>query len=241
PTTINPDPEGVIHAPQVIAAALPGPQPNLDAGPEWHYKLLSPMRRAIAANMSATLNTPTFRVSAELPLAALRQAAKTCQLSLTLLLARALALSVQENPLFNDVYTTAGLVTRKQINVGIAADIPGGLITPVIEDAARRPTGELAEDWRILKTKLAKQQLIPDDYEGATIYLSNLGMFDVVESFEAIVPLGATAILSVGAEKKGFASFVLSCDHRVVYGAEAARFMQTFKQLINKPGDWLKC
>jgi len=64
-------------------------------------------------------------------------------------------------------------------------------------------------------------------------------MFDVVRSFEAIVPLGAAAILSVGAESNGLANFTLSCDHRVVYGADAARFLETFAALLNNPRDWL--
>ncbi|WP_457665947.1 dihydrolipoamide acetyltransferase family protein [Thiolapillus sp.] len=238
-TSVSPDAQGIIQAPQVIAAAMQGPQPALDAGPKWHYKMLSSMRRAIADNMSATVNTPTFRVSAHLFLGALHQAARDKKHSLTLLLAKALALTVTEHPLFNAVYTPAGLAVRQQVNVGIAADVPGGLLTPVLQDAAGRPVKELAEDWRILKEKLARQRLAPEDYEGATIYLSNLGMFDVVSSFEAIVPLGAAAILSAGAEKDDTATFTLSCDHRVVYGADAARFMKTFAEMLNNPGDWL--
>ena len=236
---ITPNAQGIIQAPQVVAAALQGPQPNLDSGPKWHYKMLSSMRRAVADNMSATLHTPTFRVSAHLSLGPLHQAARDKKQSLTLLLARALALTVVEHPLFNAVYTPIGLAVRQQVNVGIAADVPGGLLTPVLQDAAERTLKELAEDWRILKEKLTRQRLTPEDYEGATIYLSNLGMFDVVSSFEAIVPLGAAAILSVGAEKDSVATFTLSCDHRVVYGADAARFMKTFAQMLNNPGGWL--
>ncbi len=241
PTTIAADFQGVIHAPQILAAALQSPQPNLDAGPEWHYKLLTPMRRAVAENMIATLNTPTFRISSVFQIDPLHLAAREVQLSFTLLLARALALAVKAHPLFNEVYTSVGLVTRKRVDVGIAADIPHGLVTPVIRDAAERPIKELATNWNRLKEKLARQRLTPDEYEGATIYLSNLGVFDVVTSFEAIVPLGAAAILSVGAAKNGMANFVLSCDHRVIYGADAARFMQTFEHIIEKPGDWLTC
>ncbi len=237
--TTNPDPHGFIHSPQVVAAALQGTSPDLDAGPEWHYKLLSPMRRAIATNMAATLNTPTFHISADLPFDPLHQAARTHGLSPTLLLARALALTTGKHSDFNSVFTPRGLAVRKQVNVGIAADTPRGLVTPVLADAARRPIMELAEDWRILKDKLTRQRLTPDDYKGATIYLSNLGVFNVVKSFAAIIPLGAAAILSVGAEKQGIASFVLSCDHRVVYGADAAHFMQTFEQLISNPEGWL--
>lgn len=241
PTTISADYQGVIHAPQVLAAALQDTQPNLEAGPEWHYKLLTPMRRAVADSMRATLNTPTFHIGSVCQIDPLHLAARKGQFSLTLLLARALALTVKAHPLFNELYTSVGLITRHRVDVGIAADIPGGLVTPVLRDAAERPIKELATDWRMLKEKLARQRLVPDEYEGATIYLSNMGMFDVVTSFKAIVPLGASAILSVGAKKKGRAHFTLSCDHRVVYGADAARFMQTFENLIEKPEGWLTC
>ncbi|WP_456447324.1 dihydrolipoamide acetyltransferase family protein [Thiolapillus sp.] len=236
--TVPPGPQGIIQAPQVVAAAMQGPQPNLDAGPGWRFKMLSSMRRAVADNMSATVNTPTFRISSDLRMDLLRQAAKKRGMSLTLLLAKALALTVTKHPLFNAVYTPNGLALRQQVNVGIAADVPGGLLTPVLHNAAERPVPELAEDWRILKNKLKRQRLAPQDYEGATIYLSNLGMFKVVKSFEAIVPLGAAAILSVGAQKDGAASGTLSCDHRVVYGADAARFLETLTALLNNPGDW---
>ncbi|BAO44687.1 dihydrolipoamide acetyltransferase family protein [Thiolapillus brandeum] len=236
--TVPPGPQGIVQAPQVLAAAMQGPQPKLDAGPEWRFKMLSSMRRAIADNMSATVRTPTFRVSSDLRMDLLHQAAKDRKYSLTLLLARALALTVTEHPLFNAVYTPAALALRQQVNVGIAADVPGGLLTPVLQNAAERPLSELAEDWRILKNKLRQQRLVPGDYEGATIYLSNLGMFKTVSSFEAIVPLGAAAILSVAAERNSLASFTLSCDHRVVYGADAARFLGTFGAMLENPGDW---
>ncbi len=236
---VKPGPDGVIRAAQVIAAAMQGPSPDLDAGPAWHYKLLTPMHRAVAENMIATLSTPTFRVSSQLSIDTLHQAAKEARQSLSLLLARALALSVHEHPRFNEVYTPAALVVRERVDVGIAVDVPGGLVTPVIRDAAGRPVAELAEDWRILKDKVNKQRLVPEDYSGATVYLSNLGLFDVVSSFEAIVPLGAAAILAVGAAHGGIASFTLSCDHRVVYGADAARLMQTLADLLATPGDWL--
>ena len=227
--------DGVIHAPQVLAAALAGPVPNLEAGPAYRYKLFTPMHRAVANNMIATLNTPTFRVSARLPLAPLKAMAHEQQQSVTLLLARASALCVQAHPNFNAVYTPRALVVRKQVDVGIAVDVPGGLLTPVLRDAAQRPLDELSEDWRILRDKIKRNRLAPNDYQGASFYLSNLGVFEQVTHFDAIVPLGAAAILSLGAEQDGKAEFTLSCDHRVVFGAEAARFLETLSGYLSNP------
>ncbi len=232
---VAPGPDGRVQAAQVVAAALAGPQPDLDAGPPWTLQPLSPMQQAVADNMRASLAIPSFRVSARLPLGPLAEAAKTQQHSLSLLLARACALAVQAHPRFNAAFTPAGLAQRERVDVGIAVDVPDGLVTPVIRDAAGRPLDELAEDWRILKNKIARRRLRPEDYSGATFYLSNLGTFPEVTVFDAIVPMGAAAILAVGAAHDGEANFTLSCDHRVVYGADAARFLATLGELLRDP------
>ncbi len=234
--SVKPGADGVITSRHVLAAALAGPQPNLDAGPPYRYKLLTSMHRAVAENMAATVQTPTFRVNAQLPVATLQQHAHEQEMSFTLLLARELALTVVEHPEFNMVWTPRGLAVRDRVDVGIAVDIPGGLVTPVIRDAANRAIEELAEDWRILRDKTRRQRLAPSDYEGATIYLSNMGMFAAVRSFDAIVPLGAAAILAVGASLDGKALMTLGCDHRVVYGADAARFMETLRKRLQNAG-----
>jgi pyruvate dehydrogenase E2 component (dihydrolipoamide acetyltransferase) len=108
-------------------------------------------------------------------------------------------------------------------------------LTPVLRDAAERPVDELAEDWRILKDKINRQRLVQEDYEGASFYLSNLGLFPVVHSFDALVPLGAAAILAIGAECCGQCLFTLSCDHRVVSGADSARFLTTLQGYLQHP------
>ncbi len=231
--------DGIIHAPQVLSAALAGPVPNLDAGPAYRYKLFTTMHKAVANNMIATLSTPTFRVSARLSFTPLKDLAHEQQQSVTLLLARACALCVQKHPHFNAVYTPRAMAMREQVDVGIAVDIPGGLVTPVLRDAARRPLDELNDDWRILRDKVKRNRLGPDDYQGATFYLSNLGVFEQVTHFDAIVPPGAAAILSLGAEQDGKVEFTLSCDHRVVFGADAARFLATLSQLLDNPKDSL--
>ena len=234
-TTVPPGPDGVVHAAQVLAAALAGPQPQLEAGPPYRYKLFTPMHRAVAENMSATLATPTFRVSSQLDLGAFQAHAHERKLSLSLLLARACALAVGAHPHFNAVYTPRGLAVRERVDVGIAVDIPGGLVTPVLRDAGVRPLDELAEEWRALKEKVKRGRLQPEDYEGATFYFSNLGIFPGVTRFEAIVPLGAAAILAVGAAHAGLTDFTLSCDHRVVFGADGAHFLASLGELLAAP------
>lgn len=237
---VAPGPDGSIRATQVLAVALGRPEPDLDDGPGYEVQALTPMQRAVANNMMAAAATPTFHVSARLSLEPLRDMAQRKNLSLTLLLTRACALAVEVHPRFNAVYTSQGLAQRQQIDIGVAVDVPKGLITPVLRDVARRPVEELAADWSDLKAramgKVRSQGLKPQEYRGATFYLSNLGMFNLVSRFDAVLPLGASAILAVAAARESVAEFTLSCDHRVVYGADAARFLQTLGQLLGDPG-----
>ncbi|MHB1496209.1 MAG: 2-oxo acid dehydrogenase subunit E2 [Acidithiobacillus sp.] len=224
---IRPGPGGIIHAAQVLASALAPEDADLRRGPPYTIERPSMLRAAVARNMSATLDTPTFLISSRLATAPLHAAAKQAGLSLTLALTRACALTVAEDPWFNHVWIRQGLAKRSRVDVGIAVDTGDGLITPVLRDAAGRPLKELVEDWRILLGKVKKGRIYPEDYQGASFYLSNLGVFPEVERFNAIVPVGASAILAVAAAgSDGRADFTLSCDHRVIFGADAARFLQ---------------
>lgn len=197
----------------------------LAAGPPYHLEKLSFMREAMARNMTASLATPTFRVTAQFPIKALKDAAEQKHLSLTLLIARAAALTVKALPIFNAVYTPGGLARRDRVDVAIAVDLPDGLIAPVLRDAADRPLEQLAEEWRALRAKVETRRLKPEEYQGGTFYVSNLGMFASVRSFDAVLPVGAAAILCIGAGQDGQASFTVTCDHRVISGADGARFL----------------
>ncbi|WP_291523720.1 2-oxo acid dehydrogenase subunit E2, partial [Acidithiobacillus sp.] len=219
--------KGHISAARVLAAAI-GPQaPQLTYAPPHTIEHPSAIKAAMAENMARSVHTPTFHITIAVDLKPLHDAAQAEQESLSLLLARACALSVQEHPEFNACWTPGGLARRERIDIAIAVDTPDGLITPVLCDVLR-PLGELDEDWRGLKGKLAKRRLKPEDYSGATFYLSNLGLFPGIEQFDAIVPSGAAAILAVAAPSAdGLTRLTLSCDHRVVAGADAARFLTT--------------
>ena len=230
---------GMIHAAEVLATALQPRSPDLHFAPPYQIEPLSPMHRAVADNMTATRGTPTFRVTARIPLGAIQATSKETKTSLTLLLARACALTVKQFPRFNACHTPSGLAIRDRVDVGIAVDFEAGLLTPVLRDAADRPLEDLAEDWRILRDKVRSRRVVPEDYQGATFYVSNLGAFSIVHSFEAIVPLGAAAILAIGADDRTATTFTLSCDHRVVFGADAARFLEALAGRLRNPGSLL--
>ena len=165
----------------------------------------------------------------------LLKAAQQRHASLSLLLARACALAIKAHPLFNAAYTPEGLARRDRVDIGIAVDDGEGLITPVLRDAAGRSLADLAADWTSLREKVKSRRLVPADYSGATFYLSDLGVFPVVYAFDSIIPAGASAILSIAAAGPQGAFFTLACDHRVVFGADAARFLETLEGLLKDP------
>ncbi len=234
-TTVKTGQDGTVHPAEIVRAFHQPPTPNLDAGPPYRIERLSSMREAMARNMIASLATPTFRVTAQFPITDLRNVADAKHLSLTLLIARAGALTVKALPIFNAVYTAKGLARRDRVDIAIAVDVPGGLITPVLRDAAERPLAELADDWRNLSDKVKNRRLKPEDYQGGTFYVSNLGMFASVHNFDAVLPLGAAAILCIAAGTGGQASFTINCDHRVVSGADGARFLEALSEQLNNP------
>jgi len=207
----------------------------IEAGPPYRLERAGSLREAVARNMIASAATPSFRIMAQLSLDSLVQEAKERQLSLTLLLARACALTVTAHPLFNAAYTPDGLARRDRVDIAVAVDAGDGLITPVLRDAAGRSLAELAQDWVRLREKVKSRRLAPADYSGGTFYLSNLGTSSVVRSFDSIVPVGATAILSVAASRPQGACCTLACDHRVVFGSDGARFLETLAQRLKEP------
>ena len=180
---------GDVHAEAIMGAARPSTPPDLTSGPPNRVQRASSAQEALARNMTASLATPVFRVTARLALAPLLAASKDTGISLTLLLARACALTVTAHSLFNTMYTPEGFVLREQVNVAIAVDTPDGLVAPVIRDVAGRPLAQLALEWRTVREKALSHRLSVQDYQGATFYLSNLGMFSVVHSFDAVLPL----------------------------------------------------
>jgi len=221
-----------VRAADVVAAAQGSAAAELKAGPPYRIERNSSFREATARAMVAGLGTPTFRVTAALPLAVLVSHAKQEQQSLNLLLARACALCILEHPRFNAIYTADGIAWRDRVDIAIAVDSPEGLITPVVRDAAKRPLAELSQDWSSLLEKARTRRITPGEYSGATFYVSDLGVFPGVHSFESIIPLGASALLSVGAVQGEKALCTLNCDHRVVFGADAARFLATLEKQI---------
>jgi pyruvate dehydrogenase E2 component (dihydrolipoamide acetyltransferase) len=222
-----------IHTAPTQAAAAPRSLP--EAGPPSRIERASSLREAVARSMIASVSTPMFHVTAQLTSEPLMAAAKAHGYSVSLVLTRACALTIVAHPLFNAAYTPDGLARRDRVDIGIAVDNGEGLITPVLRDVAARPLSALSADWTKLREQAKSRRLAPADYSGATFYVSDLGVFSVVHQFDSIIPVGASAILSIAASGPQGAYFTLTCDHRVIFGADAARFLQTLARLLKEP------
>ncbi len=237
---LPPGPDGLIHARAVLERALGTTPPDLTFAPPARKRPPTAMESAIARNMEQSIRTPTFHLSTRVSFRALEKASGEAKLSMTLLLCRAAALAIIQHPRINALWSNDGIYERERIDIGIAVDTGNGLVTPVLRDVGGRPLPEIAEDWRTLKEMSLKGRLAPENYSGGTFYLSNLGMFPHVVSFDAILPASAGAILAVSAPdgKDGGNLLTLTCDHRTIYGAQAAAFMATLAGLIDNPGPW---
>jgi pyruvate dehydrogenase E2 component (dihydrolipoamide acetyltransferase) len=159
---------------------------------------------------------------------------------------RASALALQKVPAANASWDDAGILYYDHADVSVAVATPSGLITPIIKAAEAKGLAEISGQMKDLATRARDGKLAPEEYQGGTFSVSNLGMFGV-KDFAAIINPPQGAILAVGAGtaravvKDGAlaAATVMSCtlsvDHRVVDGAVGAEFLQAFKKLIEDP------
>jgi pyruvate dehydrogenase E2 component (dihydrolipoamide acetyltransferase) len=162
------------------------------------------------------------------------------------LIVKAVALTLLKHPAVNSSWRGDHILEYGRIDIGIAVAIEGGLITPYVRNADRLGLTELSSSIRELADRAKERRLKPEEYTDGTFTISNLGMFGVT-SFSAIINEPEAAILAVGGMeekavvKKGAVmpgrtmTVSLSCDHRVIDGAEGGRFLSTFRSLIEHP------
>ncbi|KFK35062.1 hypothetical protein AALP_AA5G230000 [Arabis alpina] len=209
------------------------------------------MQSAVSKNMMESLTVPTFRVGYPVntdALDALYEKVKPKGVTMTALLAKAVGMALAQHPVVNaSCKDGKSFSYNSNINIAVAVAINGGLITPVLPDADKLDLYLLSQKWKELVGKARSKQLQPHEYNSGTFTLSNLGMFGV-DRFDAILPPGQGAIMAVGAskptvvaDKDGFFSVKntmlvnVTADHRIVYGADLAAFLQTFAKIIENP------
>lgn len=266
-TVIGSGPSGRIVAKDVEAAAAAGPsaavvveapKPAAVAPPAPGIELgsvvpFTAMQGAVSRNMVASLAVPTFRVGYTITtdaLDALYKKIKSKGVTMTALLAKATALALAKHPVVNSSCRDGKSFTyNSSINIAVAVAIDGGLITPVLQDADKVDIYTLSRKWKELVDKARAKQLQPHEYSTGTFTLSNLGMFGV-DRFDAILPPGTGAIMAVGASEptvvatkdgrmgmKSQMQVNVTADHRVIYGADLASFLQTLAKIIEDPKD----
>lgn len=232
-------------------AAAPAPAPAGDAfGRPGESVRFNTLQNAVNRNMVASLAVPCFRVGYTITttkLDAFYKQVKPKGVTMTALLAKAVGVVLARHPQVNAATSADGsaMAFPTSVNVAVAVAMEdGGLITPVLAGADKTDIYSMARNWADLVARARSKQLLPEEYSTGTFTLSNLGMFGV-DRFDAILPPGTGAILAVAASRPAVVASKdgsirvanqmqvnLTCDHRTIYGAQAAAFLKDLAQLI---------
>ncbi|MCB1420283.1 MAG: pyruvate dehydrogenase complex dihydrolipoamide acetyltransferase, partial [Notoacmeibacter sp.] len=253
-------------------AAAPAAAPAMAAGPsadavlrnfaEGSYELVKhdAMRKTIAKRLTEAKQTiPHFYVSVDCELDALlklrgelnafaprKEDRPAYKLSVNDMIIKALALALRDVPDANVSWTDEAMVKHKHADVGVAVSIPGGLITPIIRRAEEKSLSTISNEMKDMGKRAKERKLKPEEYQGGTTAVSNMGMMGV-KSFSAVVNPPHATILAIGAGEKravvkdGAVAIVeamtvtLSTDHRCVDGALGAELLGAFKGYIENP------
>ncbi|MBR1209930.1 pyruvate dehydrogenase complex dihydrolipoamide acetyltransferase [Bradyrhizobium sp. JYMT SZCCT0180] len=219
------------------------------------------MRRTIAQRLTAaTQSVPTFYLTIDCDIGRLLDAREQInaaapkdkekkplyKLSVNDFVIKALAVALQQVPDCNVSWTEAGMVKHKHSDIGVAVAMPGGLITPIIRNAESKSLSTISNEMKDLAARARTRKLKPQEYQGGTSSVSNLGMFGI-SHFTAVINPPQSTILAVGAseeravvrngkiEAAHVMSATLSCDHRAIDGALGAELIGAFRRLIENP------
>ncbi|MEM7637534.1 MAG: pyruvate dehydrogenase complex dihydrolipoamide acetyltransferase [Pseudomonadota bacterium] len=226
------------------------------------YRLepLDGMRKTVARRLTQSfMQVPHFPLNVDIALDKLLAARKGIneaapdgvKVSVNDMLIKASAMALIAEPDCNASYSDNGIAYHHGAHISVAVAIDGGLITPVIRDAEKKGLAEISVEMKDLATRARERKLKPQEYMGGTFSISNLGMFGI-KSFASIINPPEGMILSVGAGEKRpvvgangdlaaatMMGVTLTCDHRVIGGAEGARWLQAFKRYVETPESML--
>ncbi len=217
---------------------------------------LDGMRKTVARRMTDSFrDVPHFPLNIDLEIDELLAARakinamlekQGVKVSVNDLVIKAAAIALMRVPEANASYTPDGIAMHHHADIAMAVAVPGGLITPIIRSAETKGLAQIATEAKDLAERARTKKLKPEEFQGGTFSISNLGMFGI-KSFASIINEPQGAILSVGAGEKRpvvrgnelaiatVMSVTLTCDHRVVDGATGARWLAAFKPLIEDP------
>ena len=219
------------------------------------------MRRTIAQRLTASVQTiPHFYLTIDCDIGRLlaaredinaqapkdKDGKQAYKLSVNDFVIKALALALQRVPDANVSWTEAGMLKHKHSDIGVAVALPAGLITPIIRNAETKSLSAISNEMKELAARARAKKLKPQEYQGGTSSVSNLGMYGI-KDFTAVINPPQSTILAVGAgeeravvrggkiEAAHIMSATLSCDHRSVDGALGSQLIGAFKALIENP------
>ena len=215
----------------------------------------SKMRQIIASRLVESIGpVPTFYLTVEIEMdntLAVRKQINAnldedSKISVNDIIVKAAAMSLLKHEWVNASYQDKTVRFYEQADIGVAVAIDEGLITPVVRGANLKGLAELSAEIKDLAAKAKAKKLQPEEYTGATFSISNLGMMGIKE-FTAIINPPEAAIIAVGAANptpvvrdgqiviRSIMNVTMSCDHRAIDGATGAKFLQTFKQMLEQP------
>lgn len=252
PSSTPASPDGLI-LPQILDDRVYAPD---------SYELvpLDGMRKTVAKRLTQSfMQVPHFPLNVDIALDELlafrsrvnAAAPEGVKVSVNDMLIKASALALKAEPDCNASYSDNGIAYHKAAHVSVAVAVEGGLITPVIFDAEKKGLSTIAAEMKDLATRARERKLKPQEYTGGTFSISNLGMFGI-KSFASIINPPEGMIMSVGAGEKRpvvgadgeltvgtVMTVTLTCDHRVIGGAEGARWLAAFKRFVETPESML--
>ena len=227
--------------------------PQIVAQESYSEVAVSQMRKAIARRLSESKHTAphfylTMSINMDKAIAARKQMNEysEAKISVNDIIIKAVALALRKNPNANSSWLGDKIRYNNHINIGVAVAIEDGLIVPVVKFADNKSLSHISTEVKQLAEKAKNKKLQPNEFEGNTFTISNLGMFGIDE-FTAIINPPDACILAVGAAKETVVAengqmkisqimkVTLSCDHRVVDGAVGSAFLATLKDLLENP------
>jgi pyruvate dehydrogenase E2 component (dihydrolipoamide acetyltransferase) len=255
---IKRDIEKALEAPRTATVAAPtfsfGKTADISGASAFREENTSPMRRVIAQRLTESIGpVPTFYLTVEIEMDGTLETRKQInasiapdKISVNDIIIKAAAEALTRHPFVNASYSDDRIRFYEDADIGVAVAVDEGLITPVVRGANKKGLAQLSSEVAELAEKARARKLQPEEYTGATFSISNLGMFGIKE-FTAIINPPEAAILAVGKAEpvpvvrdgemvvRNIMHVTMSCDHRVVDGATGAKFLQTFKQMLENP------
>ena len=235
------------------ASSAPVAAPMLSPTVEYGQQPISQMRKTIARRLSESkFGAPHFYLTVEINMDKSIIARKDInadpdiKISFNDLIVKASAAALRKHPNINSSWLGDKLEIHKEVNIGVAVAVPDGLVVPVIRNADVKPLTMINAEVKELAGKARSKKLTPQEMQGNTFTISNLGMFGI-EEFTAIINLPDSCILAVGSiiqkpivvdgeiKVGNIMKVTLSCDHRIVDGASGAQFLNTLRSYLENP------